>query len=196
MTQVQTDVETPAPEAERYASQHSKVLRFEISVGNDDDAKTLEQFEEDLRAALAFARDHGSSVYTDAARSLNFHNLTVQGGYYIIDGKVCLARDYDPATKNRKPGTFPPQWAGGPDPRKIQQQLPVVADDEEEDDGPREFVHVKPTKSREFNPMTGRRVRSDKGKPRGPRKDKTPEEKAAANAAIDKLRQSAGKESA
>jgi hypothetical protein len=174
MSQPQEQMDVETVEVDSYKTQHAKVLRFEISVGKDDDGKTLEQFEEDLREALAYARDHGASVYTDASRSLNFHNLTTQGGYYIIDGTVCLTRDYDPATKNRKPGTFAPMWAGGPDPKKV--QLPIalaVTDDEEDgdtDDVKREFVMVKPT-IQPRDPVTGRRPRKDKGVKRGPRKE-------------------------
>ena len=152
---VQTDVET-------YTKQHAKVMRFEISVGADDDEHTIEFFEEGVRRALANAADDDRNEFT-------FHNLTVMGGYYIIDGKVCLPQDYDPATKNRKPGTFPPMWAGGPDPKK--QQLPASSTEETEDNDeqPREFVRVKPT-IRQRDPVTGRRVRKDKGVKRGPRK--------------------------
>jgi hypothetical protein len=174
MSQPQEQMDVETVEVDSYKTQHAKVLRFEISVGKDDDGKTLEQFEEDLREALAYARDHGASVYTDASRSLNFHNLTTQGAYYIIDGKVCLPKDYNPATKNRKPGTFAPMWAGGPDPKKV--QLPIalaVTDDEEDgdtDDVKREFVMVKPT-IQPRDPVTGRRPRKDKGVKRGPRKE-------------------------
>jgi hypothetical protein len=154
----QTDVETPeqAPEAEPYQSQHAKVLRFEISIGADDDDRTLEQFEADIRDALV-----------DGMKGNPIHYATLQGGYYLIDGKVCLTADYDPATKNRKPGTFPPVWAGGPDPKKKPQLYQV--DDTDDDDGPREFVRVKPTISNVRDPRTGRRIRKDKGVKRGPR---------------------------
>lgn len=85
-----------------YRFQHAKVLRFEVSIGANDEDRTLEEFETDVRAALT--RIGGNPI----------HNVTMTGGYYIIDGTVCLERDYDPASKNRKPGTFPPPWAGGP----------------------------------------------------------------------------------
>jgi hypothetical protein len=88
-----------------YKQQHAKVLRFEISVGKDDDATTIEQFEFLIREALEQSQAQGV---------LRYHNVTLQGGYYIIDGKVCLPGDYDPVSRNRKPGTYPPSWAGGP----------------------------------------------------------------------------------
>lgn len=92
-----------------YKFQHAKVLRFEVSVGKDDDETTLEAFELWVRQALQEQRADESHPFT-------YNNITVQGGYYIIDGKVCLPQDYDPRTKGRKPGTYPPQWAGGPKP--------------------------------------------------------------------------------
>lgn len=195
--EVQTDVESPqAPEAASYKTQHAKVLRFEISVGNDDDEKTLEQFEADLRETLAFARDHGVSVFTDARRNLNFHNLTMQGGYYIIDGKVCLSKDYDPATKNRKPGTYPPPWAGGPDPKaKDPLATALAAKDLDDDDEP--AAAPSPMSVRDIFPdgykkpernEFGRRVRSDKGVKRGPRTK--PDISQAADDVLQKIKDS------
>lgn len=177
------------PAGEPYKTQHAKVLRFEISVGNDDDDTTLEQFEAAAREALAFARDHGPSVFVSPDQHLNFHNLTTMGGYYIIDGKVCLAQDYDPATKNRKPGTYPPVWAGGPTKEEIAQTTRryTALPRDTEDDSEREFVHVTPTKPRR-DPVTGvkpRKPRSDKGVKRGPKSDA---EKAKAREAIARMR--------
>lgn len=164
-------VATSPPVGPSYERQHAKVLRFEISVGANDDEHTIHSFEDAVRDALTYARDHGASVFVSGADELRFHNLTVLGGHYIIDGKVCLPQDYDPVTKNRKPGTFPPQWAGGPDPKKAGSIAAHVAEqaDEPEEEKPHEFVRVQPTRSSERDPRTGRRVRSDKGVPRGPR---------------------------
>lgn len=151
MTDNQTTSEDgdAAPIGPSYEKQHAKVLRFELTVGADDSDRTIEQFEADIRAALT--QINGTPI----------HNTTLQGGYYIIDGKVCLTQDYDPTTKNRIPGTFPPVWAGGPDPKK---PAPLYVDD----DTPRDFVRVKPTIQRR-DPLTGRRARKDKGVKRGPR---------------------------
>lgn len=96
-----------------YTTQHAKVLRFEISVGADDDEHTIEHFEQAVRNTLAFARDHASAVFKSGRQELRWHNLTTTGAYYIIDGKVCMPVDYDANSKNRKPGTQPPAWAGG-----------------------------------------------------------------------------------
>lgn len=165
-TPERTPVDTPGS----YQKQHAKVLRFEISVGEDDDAHTLVDFEQAIRQAL--------NVYKDDSRGwFTYNNLTMMGGYYIIDGKVCMPADYDPATKNRKPGTFPPQWAGGPDPRKVHLVAAPTSDDDEDeddvvtesDDQSREFVRVAPTLAPR-DPVTGRRPRRDKGVKRGPRK--------------------------
>jgi hypothetical protein len=165
--QEQTDVET---DGVAYEKQHAKVLRFEISVGKDDDDRTIEDFEKAIRDAL----DNGV---------VNAHNVTYQGGYYIIDGKVCLTKDYDHAIKNRKPGTYPPQWAGGPDPKTLEKASadPWSAAEEKV----REFVRVKPTINTQRDPLTGRRVRKDKGVPRGPRK--APGDKLDIKAAVAKL---------
>lgn len=150
-----------------YEKQHAKVTRFEISIGKDDDERSLEEFINAIRAALA-----GGDV--------NAHNVTLQGSYYIIDGKVCLEQDYDPATKNRKPGTYPPVWAGGPDPKKSQlYAVPDATDDEEEEE--REFVLPERTVPRR-DPVTGmkpRKPRSDKGVKKGPRKADADTVKAA-----------------
>lgn len=134
-----------------FQTQHAKVLRIEVSVGSKDADRTIEQYEAAVKKALG--------------RLAN--NVTVQGAYYIIDGKVCLPDDYDAEAQDRKPGTFPPPWAGGPDPKK-QAPLSAVAD---EDDRQREFVRVRPTQGRR-DPITGqkpRKPRSDKGVKRGPR---------------------------
>lgn len=160
-TQKQTSVEE-AESPESYKQQHAKVLRFEISIGKDDDDRTIEQFENDIRAALF--RISGNPI----------HNVTVQGGYYLIDGKVCVTQDYDPATKNRKPDTYPPVWAGGPDPKQKSQLIPsrgTVDDESDEDEPPAATIrdiYPEGYKKPERNEF-GRRVRSDKGVKRGPR---------------------------
>lgn len=142
-----TAAERSRPNSGRFTKQHAKVVRVEVSVGSDDADRTVEQFEADIRDALRVARPH---------------NITTHGGHYIIDGTVCLARDYDPQTLNRKPGTHPPPWAGGP--VDTVQPRPVVEDDE-----PRTFAPLPPTLKRERNEF-GRLVRKDKGVKRGPRK--------------------------
>lgn len=135
-----------------YKTQHAKVVRIEVSIGKDDDDRTIEQF----IAAIRYMLTEPAEVAA--------HNVTLHGGYYLIDGHVCLPEDYDPATKDRKPGTYPPEWAGGPARAKPEPVAAVLDDDET-----REFVRVQPTRSNDRHP-DGRRVRKDKGVKRGPRK--------------------------
>lgn len=145
-----------------YQTQHAKVVRLEVSIGKDlgEDERVIEDFIEAIRQALTTNPEVGA------------HNVTVQGAYYILDGKVCRPDDYDPETKNRKPGTYPPPWAGGPT-----EARPSLVAVEAEDDGPREFVRVPPTRTNERH-ADGRRVRRDKGVKRGP-KAKPPEREAS-----------------
>lgn len=135
-----------------FQNQHAKVLRFEISIGNTDADRTLEEWERDLKKVL---KRHAN-------------NVTTTGAYYIIDGKVCLAGDYDPDTQDRKPGTYPPTWAGGPSEAERRNMRTIDEPVETVEEQPREFVRVTPTRTNERHP-DGRRVRRDKGVKRGPR---------------------------
>lgn len=92
-----TPKEPPAPKVEP-VKQHAKVLVFMFSVGNDDRKRNLAQFEADIKKGL---------------ENLKANHITRTGGYYIIDGKVCLEQDYDEKTENYKPGKSAPPWAGG-----------------------------------------------------------------------------------
>lgn len=49
--------------------------------------------------------------------------VTNMGGYYLVDGKVCLPDDYDPNTRGFKPGAHPPLWAMGPDERDVLKRI-------------------------------------------------------------------------
>lgn len=167
-----------APKGESYKTQHAKVLRVEVSIGKEygEDERTIEEFEAAVKEALFHNPEVGA------------HNVCTQGAYYIIDGKVCMPKDYDPATKNRKPGTFPPMWAGGPDPKKQQPFTAADVTDDTDDDSEREFVRIQSTKPRR-DPVTGvkpRKPRSDKGMKKGPRK--TTEDKEKATDAIERMR--------
>jgi hypothetical protein len=137
-----------------WEKQHAKVLRFEVSVGAEDADRTIEEFERDIRDGL------------DLVKSIN--NVTTSGGYYIVDGKVCLTKDYDKNTQNFKHGATSPQWAGGPPPppaEKVDHSVEAVAPT---------YERVEGFKKPERDPLTGRKIRADKGKPRGPRKPKEP----------------------
>lgn len=124
-----------------------------VSTGADDADRSIEELEAAIRHAL-----RGGKVRA--------RNVTVTTGYYIVDGRVCLPRDYDPERQDFLPGRFPPPWAGGPtDARTKTEQV-------KQDEGPVEYVRVEPTRTAERGP-SGRRIRSDRGASRSPRKVKT-----------------------
>lgn len=161
-----------------YQQQHAKVLRFEISVSKEDDATTIEQWETYLRAVIQEAND-------DSGRPFTFKNFVTSAGYYIIDGKVCMPQDYDPMTRNRKPGTFPPLWAGGPNEQerksllKSAQTAPAAIEVDEPEE--QEFVAVRSSLPRR-DPITGhrpRKPRSDKGSKKGARTESPDKVKSA-----------------
>lgn len=135
-----------------FENQHAKVIRLEVSVGKNDADRTLDELLDAVRAALK-------------AAPVAAHNITVQGSYYIIDGKVCLPDDYDHDQRDRKPGTYPPTWAGGP---TVQEKAAATF----VEDKPREFVPVQADPHKRRDPITGvkpRKPRSDKGVKKGPR---------------------------
>lgn len=82
----------------------SKVVNISISVGDDDSERLLPEFVAAIKDALS-----GGDV--------NAKNITITGQHYLIlnggSGKLCREPDYDPATRDFRPGTFPPAWAGG-----------------------------------------------------------------------------------
>lgn len=143
-----------------YKTQHAKVVFVEVSIGNDhgEDDRTIERFQDAIRQALTSDPEVGA------------RHVTFQRAYYIIDGHVCLPSDYDPETKDRKPGTHPPVWAGGPTKAQLESPLANVAStgDDDAEEEPQAFVRVKPTRTTERHP-NGRRIRSDKGATRGSR---------------------------
>lgn len=143
-----TNSRTPA---EATSKQHAKVVSVLVSVGSEDQDRSIEDLEAAIRASLR----------KGAVRA---KNVTVTQSYYIVGGKVCLPGDYDPERRDFKPGATPPGWAGGPTKQSPQAATPAVPDEE-----PRSFVHVEPTRSSERGP-TGRRIRSDRGVPRPARR--------------------------
>lgn len=92
--------EPPAP-GNRHRWPHAKVALLMVSVGGEDAARSYEDFVRDAKLAL-LGDQRGVKAVTET------------GGYYIVNGRVCLPQDYDPATRDFKPGATPPQWAGGP----------------------------------------------------------------------------------
>lgn len=92
--------EPPGP-GNRERWPHAKVVLLMVSVGKEDAGRSYEDFVRDVKLAL-LADGHGVKAVTET------------GGYYIINGRVCMPADYDPGTHDFKPGAEPPQWAGGP----------------------------------------------------------------------------------
>lgn len=93
---------------------HAKVVLLMVSVGGDDAGRSYEQFVADIKRAV---------VAGGVAKA-----ATETGGYYIVNGKVCLPGDYDPTAKDFKDGAAPPSWAGGP--VKAKTTAPSPAGDE------------------------------------------------------------------
>lgn len=82
---------------------HAKVVQLQVSIGTHDRDRTHEQFVEDLMKLLGKVPYGQEGIHASKT-----------GGYYILDGRVCIPEDYDPKTQNFKPGAVPPSWAGGP----------------------------------------------------------------------------------
>ncbi len=86
---------------EKSPTKVAKVVNLSVSIGDEDSARLLPEFVEAIRAALA-----------DTVKS-----VTVTGQHYIIlkegSGKVCREPDYDPDTRDFRPGATPPPWAAG-----------------------------------------------------------------------------------
>lgn len=97
-------VSTPEPTRNLPGKVVQVQFSFIISTGKDD-ARSIEELRDDLRRVIM--------ENTDAK------SVTPVQGYYLVDGKVCLPDDYDPETRDFKPGKYPPRWAGGPDEKEI-----------------------------------------------------------------------------
>jgi hypothetical protein len=99
---------------------HAKVMQLIVSVGTDDRKRTHEKFVEDILSALKPVQYGESGTH-----------CTVTGGYYILDGVVCLPDDYDPKKQAPKEGTQPPSWAGGPSTQSVTLKTQIQRDLEE-----------------------------------------------------------------
>jgi hypothetical protein len=85
----------------------SKVVSFQISVGNFDRKRSIEKFIEDVRKLLKATPFGTDGIHASALSQ-----------YYVVDGKVCLPDDYDPKKENFGDQKLPPPWAGGPMPAR------------------------------------------------------------------------------
>lgn len=94
------------PQAQRVA----KVVHLIISVGDDDRERDFDAFVDDIKKKLGAP---AKVVDSKGNRSKGPH-VSTTGGYYILDGKVCLPEDYDAKRQAFKKGAVPPSWAGGP----------------------------------------------------------------------------------
>lgn len=120
----------------------AKVVNLIFSVGDDDRGRTFEKMVEDIKKALGetkppwadwFCGECKKKLTPDdpkcpkcGSRNIKVSrkpgpHVAVTGGYYILDGKVCLPDDYDPRKKQFRKGAVPPEWAGGPKTAKVRQ---------------------------------------------------------------------------
>jgi hypothetical protein len=94
---------------------HAKSVSLIVSIGTSDRNRTHEKFVEEILKRLK-----------PVPRGEEGLHVSITGGHYILDGKVCLPDDYDPKTQNFKAGAVPPVWAGGPRKSRVmstQQQM-------------------------------------------------------------------------
>lgn len=87
-------------------------VSFIVSTGSDD-TRSIAELRADLKAQM---------------KASGAKNVTDVQGYYIIQhgknfGRVCLPDDYDPKTKDFKPGRRPPMWASSPDEQRILKRI-------------------------------------------------------------------------
>lgn len=82
----------------------SKIVNITVSIGDDDSERLLPEFVEAIKKSLSEG-------------DVSAKSITVTGQHYLIlnsgSGKLCREMDYDPDTRDFRPGTFPPAWAGG-----------------------------------------------------------------------------------
>jgi hypothetical protein len=87
-------------------------VKFIASIGNGDRERSYEGWIQVIRDAVgAVAGQEGGLT-----------RFTPTGGYYIVNGRVCLPEDFDPETKDFKPGTRSPLWAST-EPEKRQWEI-------------------------------------------------------------------------
>lgn len=112
-----------APKKEHPAKNVEVKVEVTIMVAlGKGDPRSIDQVRDDIKADLMA---EGSRTQAKLVTNL--------GGYYLVDGRVCLPDDYDPSTRGFKPGAHPPLWAMAPDEREIlkrierEKSLPKIA---------------------------------------------------------------------
>lgn len=104
-------VKKVAPKREHPAKNVEVKVEVTIMVAlGKGDPRSIEQVREDIKDDLKNGKTQAKLV-------------TNLGGYYLVDGKVCLPDDYDPNTRGFKPGAHPPLWAMAPDEREILKRI-------------------------------------------------------------------------
>lgn len=131
----------------------AKVINLTISVGDDDSDRSVPEFVEAVKEALM-----GGKV--------NAKNVTVTGQHYLImkegSGKMCRVPDYDPDTRDFRPGTFPPSWAGG-GPESIRAEKDIASGAGVGARNPEHLRTVQETLAARANGGVGKKLRTRSG---------------------------------
>lgn len=109
---------------------HAKVVQLVLSVGTDDRERSYEEFVEWIKNKIQPVKAGRVDEDGNVVRNEGVH-MAVTGGYYILDGKVCMPDDYDTKKGAAKPGAFPPSWAGGPSTQQMTIKTQIQKDLEE-----------------------------------------------------------------
>jgi hypothetical protein len=100
------------PKTQAKAQRIAKVVNLIVSVGDDDRARDFEKFLADIKKSLGAVEP--PFIDKKTGKRLPGTHVAMTGGYYILDGKVCLPEDYDRRKQTFRTGAYPPPWAGGP----------------------------------------------------------------------------------
>jgi hypothetical protein len=92
------------------AKRVAKVVNLMISIGDDDRDRTVEEFIDFIKKSVGAIE----APFVVKGKPKPGVKVSLAGGHYILDGKVCLPEDYDPKKHQFKKGATPPVWAGGP----------------------------------------------------------------------------------
>lgn len=155
---------------------HAKVVQVSVSIGTHDRGRSYEDFVEDVTSRL------NGVPYGEEG-----NHVAVTGGYYILDGKVCLPDDYDEKRGTFKEGTTPPSWAGGPsrNPRtglsSMQSQMEkdvqnLSSDAYDKKYGIGKYAPAKADRSRLITPEMQRKMREEDKRKKEAKEDEDIEE--------------------